>query len=44
LHLLAARVSPARIGRIRLKTISDYHKHGYDREVMCRACGRRVSS
>jgi hypothetical protein len=31
LHLLAARVSPALIGRIRLKTISDYHKHGYDR-------------
>jgi ribosomal protein L37E len=30
------------MGRIRLKTISDYHKHGYDLEVMCRVCGHKV--
>lgn len=28
--------------RIRLETLSDYHKHGYDLEVMCRACGHKV--
>lgn len=30
------------MGRIRLNTISDYHKHGYDLEVMCRVCGHKV--
>jgi predicted Zn-ribbon and HTH transcriptional regulator len=30
------------MGRIRLDTISDFHKHGYDLAVMCRACGHKV--
>jgi hypothetical protein len=30
------------MGRIRLETISDYHKHGYDLELWCRTCGRKV--
>jgi ribosomal protein L37E len=29
------------MGRIRLDTLSDYLKHGYDIEVLCRACGHK---
>jgi hypothetical protein len=28
--------------RIRLDTLSAYHKHGYDLELWCRACGHKV--
>jgi hypothetical protein len=31
-----------RMGRIFLDTISDYHKHGYDLEGRCCACGHTV--
>jgi DNA-directed RNA polymerase subunit RPC12/RpoP len=30
------------MGRIYLHTLSDYHKHGFDLEVMCRACGHKA--
>ena len=30
------------MGRIFLETLSDYHKHGYDLEILCRACGHKV--
>lgn len=30
------------MGSIRLETLSDYDKHGYDLAVSCRACGREV--
>jgi len=30
------------MGRIVLRTLADYHKHGYDLNVACRACGHEV--
>jgi DNA invertase Pin-like site-specific DNA recombinase len=30
------------MGRIRLETLSDYSKHGYDLSVMCRVCGHKA--
>jgi hypothetical protein len=30
------------MGRIHLRTLSDYHKHGFDLEVFCRGCGHTV--
>ena len=32
----------ARMGSIRLETIGDYHKHGFDLELWCRACDHKV--
>jgi hypothetical protein len=29
------------MGSIRLVTLSDFHKHGYDVEVWCQACGHK---
>ena len=30
------------MARIRLDTLADYHKHGFDLAVTCRACGHEV--
>jgi len=31
----------ARMGSIRLDTLVDYDKHGYDLDIMCRTCGHK---
>jgi hypothetical protein len=30
------------MGSINLQTLSDYHKHGYDLAISCRACGHET--